>query len=136
MSIFDAFKEMDEEPSFKKVIDGLYEAVIEDVVIKEDIFETEIRIQYKIATPGPSQGGTISQWIKMKEDDSSNEKKMKFLQWQLRAITGLESLKAESDLLGKVAASREHTIEIEVKTREYNGKSYQGVTAMNFVKGN
>lgn len=135
MGIFEALKEMNDEPNFKKVDNGLFESMVEDVEIKEGVFETEIKISYIIVTPGKSEGGKITQWFKIKEDDSANDKKMRFIQWQVKAITGLETLK-DADLLQALANSRGNLVEIEVSTHEYNGKNYQGVTVKNFVKGN
>lgn len=131
MSIFNKLADMNDEPQFKEVGEGEFSAIIDDVEIKEDIFQTEIRVRYQVAE-GEFAGGKITQWLKMKDEDAQNDKKMKFYQWQFKAISGAESLKG-LDPLELVAGSRGNTVIIEVKNNEYNGKIYKNVTCKTFV---
>lgn len=129
MGIFDDISNMEDTPKSAK--DGEYEAIVNDIEITEGIFETKIKVVYQITTPEYA-GQKSYQYLTIKEDDKSNDKKMRFIQWQMKALSGLESLKG-INVLEAVAAAKGSTVLIEVSTREYNGKTYTGATCKEFI---
>lgn len=129
MNIFDEIANMEDMPKSAK--DGEYEAIVNDIEITEGIFETKIKVVYQITTPEYA-GQKSYQYLTIKEDDKSNEKKMRFIQWQLKSLTGLETLKG-INVLEAVAQAKGSTVVIEVSTREYNGKNYTGATCKDFI---
>lgn len=118
--------------SYDRIEPGTYFATISDIEIKESPLDVKVSVEYTIEkdNEGKTEYKGRKVWFNFTLDEKTSPKKMAFIKAQILKVACVDS--TNGDPVGTLLGAKGKTGTIEIQYREYNGKYYPNVYALEF----
>lgn len=120
-----------EKKEFEKLPEGVYSALVSDVTIKEDLFETSVNVEFTI-NDGPFK--SRKSWYSTKITQAEVEAKHDKLTWLKSTICQLAGVKStDGNPLQVLADTKGNLVKIKIKhnpSKKGDGKVYVNTSVL------